>query len=716
MKKKMQSLFSLLLAGCMLTAFPTAALTASASDIDGHWAQTTMQEFIDNGWLNGDGTGNYNPNSAMTRAQYAALLNRVMGLTEKSARIADYTDVTADDWYYADFAKALAAGYLSGKTATTLCPNDPITRQEAFVMTANLLGLTATEDDLAALSKFSDVDQLRDYAKSSTAALVAAGYISGNDNGQLQPQKQMTRAEGITLLCNAMAAATGTVPAYDSATLSLKAADGAPDSAVKTYVAAISKVSVQSTATGVTTQYDPKVVTILNESGFVDLNANIGSMYVFGSLEAGSTYDVTVTATGYDDLSFTVTIPETIYAYAALTYAEYWEAENVYLDDAAGGDLEASNTTEADRTYTQGQGDAATTYEEHDKGAFDAVSRATVNHGLHRGSFQQSVEIETSDKTYQPLYWIDGDNFVDVDGNVYNKTEINMTSYEITGIKYVPVAVAAADYQAFCEAYAVTQNGETLSGGYSEVNLNAYQAVACVTADTNGLKTVTRQAQTWSFGARKTGTDSGILNQAQTTAEAVTASVTSSSQFGDFLRVDLTGDGYGALGDMMQTVVWQYYGETDPATEGAAAIATYGTKFAADNWMHKAMGIQLGLTDSLRCQLPEGSDGTGYWTVTVYALGYADYTVTVQVAAGDLHGSLALPMTEAQQTQLTALVDEAGALLPQNYDANTATDAMKALKEHYDEAVALLANADATYAQADELLNELPTLIAAVNA
>ena len=42
--------------------------------------------------------------------------------------------------------------------------------------------------------------------------------------------------------------------------------------------------------------------------------------------------------------------------------------------------------------------------------------------------------------------------------------------------------------------------------------------------------------------------------------------------------------------------------------------------------MHKNNGIQLGLTDSIRCQLPKGYDGTGYWSLTIYALGYADST------------------------------------------------------------------------------------------
>ena len=42
------------------------------------------------------------------------------------------------------------------------------------------------------------------------------------------------------------------------------------------------------------------------------------------------------------------------------------------------------------------------------------------------------------------------------------------------------------------------------------------------------------------------------------------------------------------------------------------------------------MGIQLGLTDSKRCQLPEGTDGTGYWTITITALGYEDVTYQFQ--------------------------------------------------------------------------------------
>lgn len=330
----------------------------------------------------------------------------------------------------------------------------------------------------------------------------------------------------------------------------------------------------------------------------------------------------------------TAQIKLNVYAYASVPYDEYWQSEGVYL---SGNNWTASSDV-ADRTTTNKDGSVT---EEHDKGAFDAVSRATQNHGLHRGSFQQDVVIHTADRDYHPVSWPDegkGNTFIDADGNTYNKTEIGITSYNITGIKYVPVKVSASDFADFCTKYTVTRNGETMQGGYSENNLSAYtDLVAAVDANTNGLKAVTKGKNGYTFGKRQTGTGSGIQGQSQKTADAGIAAAVKeySGNFGEMLRVDLdnTKDNtkyYGDLGSHMQTVVWKYYGDGD------TVLATYGTKFAADDWMHKSMGIQLGLTDSLRFKLPEGTDGTGKWTLTVYALGYSDTTYEVTVTADNL--------------------------------------------------------------------------------
>lgn len=481
-----------------------------------------------------------------------------------------------------------------------------------------------------------------------------------------------------------------TVAQYDSESVSLKAADKANDAALANYLNNITSVKVgnkEYAATG------KKAVTIINSNGYLDLTAE-----PFAEMKSGSKYTITVKANYYKDQEFNVTIPEHIYAYAAVPYDEYWQNEGV---DLSGSDWDASSD-EVDRDDGRG-------HQEHDKGAFDAVSRATTNHGLHRGSFQQSVVVHTADnKDYHPVSWTDADNFVDADGKTYNKKEIGITSYNITGIKYVPVKVRSSDFVDFCKNYTVTQNGETLQGGYSEVNLSAYTAVAAVDSNTNGLKEVTKNGSTFSFGARQTGSGSGIKGETLKNAdEAITAAPKEySGNFGEMLRVDLNNN-YGDLGGHMQTVVWKYYGS------GNEVLATYGTKFAADDWMHKSMGIQLGLTDSLRFKLPEGKDGTGKWTITVYALGYRDTTYEVTVTKDNLPKKVE-PMTAEQKTQLESLRDQANGLLDTAKDPNNLTPAETTLKAHYDEIVALLADKDATKAAADELIQEVPGYITAV--
>ena len=230
---------------------------------------------------------------------------------------------------------------------------------------------------------------------------------------------------------------------------------------------------------------------------------------------------------------------------------------------------------------------------------------------------------------------------------------------------------------------------------------------------TNGLKEATQSGTTWSFGARQTGSSSGILNKELQTASEITTTPKTGTEvgtYGEKIRVDLKGKDYGALGSQMQTVKWTYYGNDGTYSD---PVISYGTKFAADNWMHRLMGIQLGLTDSLRFQLPSGYNGTGYWKITVYALGYEDYSTTFELTVANIAGA-SEPMSEEQKTQLTQLKNQAEALLVKHGEVLESETAWKALKDHYDEAVELLASADATSAKAEELIGELPDLIAAV--
>lgn len=413
------------------------------------------------------------------------------------------------------------------------------------------------------------------------------------------------------------------------------------------------------------------------------------------------------------DIADVKVLDKNSYVYAGLTWGEYWSQESV----TAAGNVSGSDEKDS--------------HNESDTGAFDAVTRATTNHGLHRGSYQCMATIYTTEgNAYQLSYWKSSTEPVLTDGTVAiwtpadRKTgtpasiQVNggakesLDHYAVTGIKYVPVQVKAEDYADFAAKYPVVKNGEILVGGFSENNLKAYSETANVTVNTNGLKTVTKNEDgSFSFSARKTGTESGIQGTDLKVATGIKPEVkTASGSYGEFLRVDLNGN-YGGLGAAMQAVKWDYYGN------GNTVLATYGTKFAADNWMHKMMGIQLGLTHSVRCQLPAGTDGTGHWKLTVYALGYQDYTFEFDATATNI--VTPTDPSTIDTTALKAALEKVKALNKDDYTEESwkkvedeATETQEMLKE-IEAAIKDKTTVAFSQAAVDEQVNE--HLTAAIN-
>lgn len=371
---------------------------------------------------------------------------------------------------------------------------------------------------------------------------------------------------------------------------------------------------------------------------------------------------------------------EWTYCYVGLTWAEYWENEGVYNSD---------NTSSSD---------ILDSHHEKDKGGYDVVTRATTNHGLHRGSFQGTAVIEAtsttdskSSKEFTVSHWSeDGKKFYqsssDATGVSYSRgtitdtdgTQYKLTSYHVIGTKYVPVKVKTADLDALKAKYKVVENGESLVGGYAEGTLKSYKKTANVTANTYGLKTADKKADgSFSFSARSTeGTESGIkgedLKVANPTPNLRSESAVGS--YGETIRLDLNGD-YGDLGSNMQSVKWTYYGNDSTYT---TPVKTYGTKFAADNWMHKSMGIQLGLTASDRFDL-SGDKAVGYWRVTVTALGYKDYSYDFEVTSDNIATQRIASDTEV--AALKAKVAEANAINKSEYCASSIESMEKELED-----------------------------------
>ena len=464
--------------------------------------------------------------------------------------------------------------------------------------------------------------------------------------------------------------------------------DNVEEEEFQTYLKNITSVTVNGKEYAASGKKEVKL--IKKEDGKLDLEQD-----VFKDAKAGDAFAVTIAEDGYQPYTFTYKVPGEdsgySYVYVGMSWAEYWANEGVYN----AGNIEASDVKDS--------------RDEYDKGAFDTVTRATTNHGLHRGSFQCTAVIEdTEGEKHYLSHWEGKDQAVMTDGTTYtyakgvftakNGSSFTQKDYEVTGLKYVPVKVKTADLDSLKVKYTVVENGGTLQGGYGEVNLNSYSVTANVTANTYGLKEAVKSGDGFTFTARKNeGTDSGIKDQALKTATGVEPEVQEAKgSYGEFLRVDIGGS-YGDLGANMQAVTWTYYGNDSTYS---TPVITYGTKFAADNWMHKSMGIQLGLTDSIRCQLPAGYDGTGYWKLTVRALGYEDYTYEFQA-------------TEENIATPTKVLNNVIAKADKLKEADYITDSWTAMRTEYEKARQVLDNANSTK---EELQDAASNLNAAIKA
>ena len=164
------------------------------SDVAGHWAQSAILRWSDYGVLQGS-EGKFSPDGTLTRGQMAVILSRLLNLP--AAPSAGFTDVAPDAWYADGINRCAAAGILQGSEGKAM-PEDPITREQAMVMLCRALGITA--EDVGALTGFSDLSLVSDYARPYVAALVKAGVVKGDANGLLNPLSKITRAEIVTMV------------------------------------------------------------------------------------------------------------------------------------------------------------------------------------------------------------------------------------------------------------------------------------------------------------------------------------------------------------------------------------------------------------------------------------------------------------------------------------------------------------------------------------
>ena len=196
MKKKHAITITAVLAASMamsVTAF------GAPTDIQGHWAQNTINKWVDKGDISGYPDGTFRPNNMITRAEFVVLVNNAMGYSKSG--YAYFSDVPNHYWGKNAIQTGVAAGYISGDGDGTFRPNDPVTRQEAAAMISRILGLK--QNDSRAY-RYTDFYAISNWAKGVVGAVSEAGIMAGYPDGSFGPNKVLTRAEAVLALDKTM--------------------------------------------------------------------------------------------------------------------------------------------------------------------------------------------------------------------------------------------------------------------------------------------------------------------------------------------------------------------------------------------------------------------------------------------------------------------------------------------------------------------------------
>ena len=175
------------------------------TDISKSWAAGYINLLSDRGIMNGsqaaDGTWQFKPNNNLTRAEFAVLMSNVLDLDISSTNLPFDDAEKIPSWAKGAVSAVYNAGIMSGKAGSGekiyFNPNAYITRVEVMAVIARSLPQGYVAGNLS----FKDAADIPSWAKDEVSCVVSAEIISGNSDGLLKPNANITRAEISSVIC-----------------------------------------------------------------------------------------------------------------------------------------------------------------------------------------------------------------------------------------------------------------------------------------------------------------------------------------------------------------------------------------------------------------------------------------------------------------------------------------------------------------------------------
>jgi hypothetical protein len=196
-----------------LSLYTVMVYTGRFADLAGHWAEHDVHLMAARGIVAGITPTTFAPHQNVTRAQFAALLIRTLGITEQPAGGGKFTDVAVGAWYAGAVETAAAAGLVGGYPDGSFKPDADITRQELAAMVVRGLAYQGKDVTLdaaeveAILARFTDAATISPWAREVAAVAADRGIVGGRPGNAFAPLESATRAEAVVMLKRMLAAA-----------------------------------------------------------------------------------------------------------------------------------------------------------------------------------------------------------------------------------------------------------------------------------------------------------------------------------------------------------------------------------------------------------------------------------------------------------------------------------------------------------------------------
>lgn len=176
----------------------------SFADLQGHWAKADIELLAAKLIVKGATEDGFMPDQSITRAEFAALLVRSLGIAEERMGRSSFEDVPADAWFAGSIAAASSKGLVEGIDEKRFGPNEPITREQMALMIARALSLIGKQDDKAgqadALNRFADRSSVSTWAQAAVSRAVHAGLMNGVVDDRFEPAERASRAQVAVML------------------------------------------------------------------------------------------------------------------------------------------------------------------------------------------------------------------------------------------------------------------------------------------------------------------------------------------------------------------------------------------------------------------------------------------------------------------------------------------------------------------------------------